>query len=106
MTRRILYALSLGVALSLSGPAGNGAAPAAAQTCLSQNQVLSAVQSGQAVSLANFLGAISAATGGGQVLASPMLCDFGGQLVYVVNVLSGGQVTRLNVNALTGAISY
>jgi uncharacterized membrane protein YkoI len=58
------------------------------------------------VSLDNFLGAISATTGGGQVLSSPMLCDFGGQLMYVVNVLSGGQVTRLRVNAQTGAISY
>jgi len=106
MIRKILSTLSLAVALSLSGPAGHGAAPAAAQSCLSQSQVLAAVQSGQAVSLANFLGAISAATGGGQVLSSPMLCDFGGQLMYVVNVLSGGQVTRLHVNAQTGAISY
>ena len=106
MTRKILTILSLGMALNLTRPAGHGAAPAAAQACLSQGEVQAAVQSGQAVSLATFLGAINAATGGGEVLSSPMLCNVGGQLVYVVNVLSGGKVTRLNVNAQTGAIGY
>jgi hypothetical protein len=106
MIHKILTTFCLGMALSLTGPAGHGAPPAAAQSCLSQGEVQAAVQSGQAVSLANFLGTIKAATGGGEVLSSPMLCNVGGQLVYVVNVLSGGQVTRLHVNAQTGAISY
>jgi hypothetical protein len=103
MIRRILLTLPLAVALSLAGPAGQGAAPAAAQACLSQNEVRAAVDSGRAIPLSSVLGQLRAT---GEVLSSPMLCDFSGQLMYVVNVLANGQVTRVYVNAANGAISY
>ena len=105
MIRRTLTALSFGAALCLSGLAGLGAGPAVAQSCLSQDQVRAAVESGQAIPLSNVLGPIRA-TVDGEILSSPMLCDYGGRLVYVLNVLSNGQVTRLNVDAQTGSISY
>jgi hypothetical protein len=105
MIRRILFTLSLGVALSLGGPAGHGAAPAAAQACLSQNDVRAAVESGRAIPLSSVLGQIRASVGG-EILSSPMLCDFGGQLMYVINVLSAGNIVRVQVSAANGAISY
>jgi hypothetical protein len=103
MIRRILLTLPVAVALSLAGPTGQGAAPAAAQACLSQNEVRAAVDSGRAIPLSSVLGQLRAT---GEVLSSPMLCDFSGQLMYVVNVLANGQVTRVYVNAANGAISY
>lgn len=105
MIRKTLTALSLAAALCLSGPAGIGAGPAAAQSCLSQDQVRLAVESGRAIPLSSVLGQIRAQVGG-EILSSPMLCDYGGRLVYVLNVLANGQVTRLNVDAQTGAISF
>jgi uncharacterized membrane protein YkoI len=104
MIRRIATSLSLAAALFLSVaavPPGG----AEAQSCLSQDQVRAAVDSGQAIPLSDVLGQIRAQVGG-EILSSPMLCDYGGRLVYVLNVLSDGQVTRLNVDAQTGAISY
>ena len=42
---------------------------------------------------------------GGEILPPPQLCNVGGQLVYLVNVLDrDGQVTRLTVDAASGAI--
>lgn len=104
MIRKTLSALSLAAALSLGGPAGIGAGPVAAQACLSQGDARAAVESGRAISLSSLLSQIRA-TVGGEVLSST-LCDYGGRLIYMVNVLSGGQVTRLTVDAQTGAISY
>ncbi len=105
MIRRTLSALALVAALNVAGPVGIGAGPAAAQACLSQGDARAAVESGRAIPLSSVLGQIRA-TVGGEILSSPALCDFGGRLVYLVNVLSGGQVTRLSVDAQTGAISY
>ena len=106
MTRRILTALSLAAALTLTGFTGSGVVPAAAQSCLSQDEVRSAVESGQAIALSSVLGQIRS-TVGGEILSSPALCNMGGRLVYAVNVLSSnGEVMRLHVDAQTGAISY
>jgi uncharacterized membrane protein YkoI len=105
MIRRIATSLSLAAALFLNVAAVQVGAPARAQSCLSQDQVRAAVDSGAAISLSDVVGQIRAQVGG-EILSSPMLCDYGGRLVYVVNVLSDGQVTRLNVDAQTGAISY
>jgi uncharacterized membrane protein YkoI len=102
--RTALTALSLATAVLLAGPEVIGASPASAQACLSQSDVRAAVDSGRAIPLSSVLGQIRA-TVGGEVLSSS-LCDYGGQLVYLVNVLSGGQVTRLTVDAQSGAISY
>ena len=95
-------------ALLLAAALGFGAAapvPALADGCLSQSEVRAAVQSGQAIPLSSVIGQIRA-TVSGEILSSPMLCDYGGRLVYLVNVLAGGQVTRLQVDAQTGSISY
>ena len=76
------------------------AVPAAANGCLSQGEARQAVQSGQAVSLSRLRGNIP-----GEVL-SAQLCRAGGGLVYVVSVLGeGGQVRRLTVDAVSGAVS-
>ena len=105
MIRGTLSALLLAAALVTGGPAAVGTSPAAAQGCLSQGEVRVAVQNGQAIPLSSVLGQIRA-TVNGEILSSPMLCDLNGRLIYLVNVLSGGQVTRLQVDAQTGAISY
>jgi uncharacterized membrane protein YkoI len=102
MIRRILTVLAVTAALGLGAAVS---APALAEGCLSQSEVRAAVASGQAVPLSSVIGQIRA-TVGGEILSSPMLCDYGGHLVYLVNVLSGGQVTRLQVDAQTGTISY
>ena len=76
------------------------ALPAGADGCLSQGEARQAVQSGQAVSLSRLRGGIP-----GEVL-SAQLCRSGGALVYVVSVLGdGGQVRRLTVDAMSGAVS-
>jgi uncharacterized membrane protein YkoI len=61
-----------------------------------------AVQGGQAIPLSSVLGQIRAT---GQVLSTPQLCNMGGRLVYLVNVLVNGQVTHLQVDAQSGSIS-
>ena len=44
-------------------------------------------------------------TTGGEIVPPPKLCKQGGQLVYVVNVLSpDGQVTKVTVDAASGSI--
>ncbi|MBN8998414.1 MAG: PepSY domain-containing protein [Rhizobiales bacterium] len=59
------------------------AVPAAANGCLSQGEARQAVQ-----------------------VLSAQLCRAGGGLVYVVSVLGeGGQVRRLTVDAVSGAVS-
>lgn len=105
MFARTLTLLSLWAAVLVAGPALVAAPPAMAQSCLSQSQVREAVDNGLAIPLSNVIGQIRA-TVGGEILSSPALCDYGGRLVYVLNVLSNGQVTRLTVDAQTGAISY
>jgi len=102
MTRRILTAFLFATALAFGTAAGSSAASAAG--CLSQGEARAAVLSGQALELSYFLGQIRAAAPG-NIIGSE-LCDRGGGLVYRVRVLSGGQVTRLTVDAQTGAISY
>ena len=104
MIRRILLTLPLAVALSLAGPTGQGAAPAAAQACLSDNEARAVVSSGQASPFQNFYGAVTAQAG--DVQGIPDLCNLGGQWVYKVKVLAGGKVTTVYVNAANGAINY
>ncbi|MCP4381845.1 MAG: PepSY domain-containing protein [Hyphomicrobiales bacterium] len=72
--------------------------------CLSSRDARAAVQSGQALPLSKMLGRIRS-TAGGEILPPPKLCDRGGRLVYMVNVLSpGGQVKKLTVDASNGSI--
>jgi len=80
-----------GIFLTLSG--------AAMADCLSGEQARSAVDSGQALPIANFAGGL-----GGEVVKVQM-CRQGSQLVYVVGVLqSNGQVIRRVVDARSGQV--
>ena len=105
MIRNAVSALALAAALSLGGPVGLGTAPAQAQACLSQSDTRAAVESGQVIALSSVLGQIRDSVGG-DILSSPSLCNLGGRLVYLVNVLVDGQVMRLQIDAQTGAIGY
>jgi hypothetical protein len=101
MARRVLLAATLWIALFLTSGAPGVSSPVAAN-CLSAGQVRAAVQGGQAIPLSSVLGQIRAT---GQVLSSPQLCNMGGRLVYLVNVLVDGRVTHLQVDAQSGSIS-
>lgn len=97
--------MSLLLSVSLAGTPSFGTVSAAlAAGCLSAAQARAAAQNGQIVPLSRVLSSIRSA-GRGEILPPPQLCDSGGQFVYVVNVLSrDGQVTRLTVDAASGAI--
>jgi uncharacterized membrane protein YkoI len=91
-------ALSLGILAAVSG------SHVFAQGCLSSRDARAAAQAGQVLPLSRMLKQIRSAAGG-EILPPPQLCDSGGRLVYFVNVLtSGGQVTRLTVDAASGRI--
>ena len=98
MSSRIVAGLLVAAALAVAG------SPVAhAGGCLSDSQARQAVASGQALSLASFLGALAVKTGGGQP-AGARLCDGGGRLVWIVVVLTGGGQQTVTIDALTGAI--
>ena len=78
--------------------------PRVAPGCLSPGDARAALLSGQVVALSSVLGQIEASVGG-QIVSTPLLCDMGGHLVYFVDVLTGGSITHLQVDARTGAIS-
>jgi hypothetical protein len=98
MLRRIVAGLIVAAVLTA---AGGPAAEAAG--CLNDGQARQAVASGQALSLSAFLGAIAAATGGGQP-AGARLCDGGGRLVWIVVVLTGGGQQTITIDAISGAM--
>lgn len=94
MSKPLIRTVAAVVVLLLSG------LPSLADGCLSQGEARQAVQSGQAVTFSQLRGGIP-----GEVL-SAQLCNSGGRLVYLVNVLvDGGQVKRLRVDAQSGAVS-
>ena len=101
MLREALSVLSLGFALGLTGPDD----PAAAASCYSAGEVRAAVQQGQVIQLSSVLNQIRAAVPG-EIVTQPMLCDVGGRLVYLVDVLYGGTVTHVQIDAQTGGINY
>jgi uncharacterized membrane protein YkoI len=103
MVRRSLPSWFLGLLLGASGLLVPGS-PAVAADCLSSSEARSAAAAGQVVPLSQILGEIRAAARG-DILPTPELCKAGGRFVYLVKVLSpGGQVTRLTVDAASGAI--
>jgi len=78
--------------------------PATAQECLSAGEARTAVAQGQVAPLSQILDAIKQAAPG-QILPSPSLCPSGDRYVYRVNVLTAGnRVTRLTLDAASGAI--
>ena len=106
MFRKSLRTLALGLALLLAGPAGLGAIPAAADSCLSAAETRAAVASGQAVPLSSVLRSIRAAVPGD--IVRQQLCELGGRLVYLVDVYSsaGANTTHVQIDAQTGSINY
>lgn len=102
MVKTTLLTLMLGMTLLLTDATGpDGSARAAG--CLSSSEARAAVQSGKALALSQLLGGIRSAAGG-EIVPPPQLCDQGGRLVYIVNVLSGGKVKKLTVDARSGSI--
>ena len=91
------------VAIALAA-AAVASSPAAAQSCYSTQQARAAVQSGQILPLSSLIGQIQAVAPG-QIVSS-QLCMVGGQYIYLVSVLVGGQVQQLQVNATSGAVGY
>jgi hypothetical protein len=80
------------------------AAPAMADECYSAGQTRQMVQQGQAVPLSGVLGQIKAI---GQIVSSDaLLCNVGGRLVYLIDVLKGGNVIHVQVDAQSGQITY
>ena len=83
--------------------AGAAVDPAHAQSCFSANEARAAGSG--IVPLSSVLNKIRAATGG-EILANPQLCNIGGRLVYLINVLVGGRVRQVQVDGTSGTISY
>ena len=105
MSRPALFVATLGLVLGLVGPARIGPVPALAAGCYSQGQVRQAVQAGQAIQLSSVLAQIRAAVPG-QIVTEPLLCDMGGRLIYLVDVLHDGVLTHVQIDAQTGGITY
>ncbi len=105
MSRGAAFVAVLGLLLALGWPAAVDVRPAEAASCMSQGQARAAVQSGQAIQLSGVLAQIRAAVPG-QIVSEPLLCDTGGRLVYMVDVLNQGVVTHVQIDAHTGSISY
>jgi hypothetical protein len=102
MVRAFLRALVVGTSL-LWGAGSLAPTAAAAQGCLSAGDIRAAVAKGEATPLSGIISQIEAATGG-QVQSFPQLCNVGGRLVYIVNVLTGGKLKRIQVDAQSGSI--
>jgi hypothetical protein len=80
------------------------ATPAMADQCYSAGQTRQMVQEGQAMALSGLLGQIKAI---GQIVSSDaMLCNVGGRLVYLIDVLKDGQVIHVQVDAASGQVTY
>jgi hypothetical protein len=85
----------IAVALAL-GLAGTGVANA--QACLDNRQIQEAVASGQIMSLADVLA--SAGIDGSSEILNVQVCDQGGQLVYVIGLLTpSGEAQNLVLSA-------
>jgi uncharacterized membrane protein YkoI len=105
MVRRMISAVVLSLALASFAPSGVAGAAAYAQDCLSTSDARTAAQNGQIVPIYRLQSEILSAAGGGQIVSIPQLCNFGGHLVYIVNVLTAqGVVKHLTVDASSGSI--
>jgi uncharacterized membrane protein YkoI len=98
MLKRIAAGLIMAAALAVAG------SPAAQAGCLSDSQTRQAIASGQAVSPQGAVGVAVAAAGGGQALAVRLCDGGGGRMVWIVQVLNGGDQKRVTVDAQSGAV--
>ena len=103
MRRSPIPTLLLGVFLAVAALASPG--PAAAQGCYGPQEIRSAINNGQIISLRNAVGPVLNQLGG-SVVSRPTLCQEGGRLVYRFTVLSGGRTIPVAVDARTGAANY
>lgn len=81
-----LKTIALLAGILAAGFAMTGAAQAQAQACLDKYQIQEAVSSGQIMSLDAVLA--SAGVDASAEILSVQVCDEGGQLVYIIGVLS------------------
>ena len=90
---KILAPITVALALGL---AGTGVA--SAQACWDNRQIQEAVASGQIMSLADVLA--SAGIDGSSEILNVQVCDQGGQLVYVIGLLTpSGEAQNLVLSA-------
>ncbi|HVY20487.1 MAG TPA: PepSY domain-containing protein [Bauldia sp.] len=95
MFRSLALALPLIAALDV---------PAMADQCYSPAEARAMVQQGQAQPLSSVLRQIRAI---GQIVSTDaMLCDVGGRLVYLIDVIQNGNVIHVQVDATSGQITY
>ncbi len=97
--------LILSLMLIASAPFGFGGGNAYAENCLSIGDARAAAAKGEIVPIGRAQAQILSAAGGGQIVGIPKLCNIGGQLVYIVSVLTPqGVVKRVTVSASDGNI--
>jgi uncharacterized membrane protein YkoI len=99
MARARLYPIAL-VVLAAARPAAAADPPA----CLTQEQRRAAVATHRAIPLAHAVHDVRSRAAGADVVGA-RLCYRGGQLVYLLTVLTrDGKVIRASVNAASGAL--
>lgn len=90
---KLLAPVAVALALALSGTG-----LASAQACWDNRQIQDAVASGQIMSLADVLA--SAGIDGSAEILNVQVCDQGGQLVYIIGLLTpSGEAQNLVLNA-------
>ena len=90
---RTIFAILVALAIGFAGTSG-----ASAQACLDNRQVQEAVASGQIMSLADVL--TMAGIDSSTEVLSVQVCDDGGQLVYIIGVLTpSGEAQNLVLSA-------
>lgn len=94
MSRIAAHALALALTACCTLPA--------AAACYGPLQIRQMVVQGQVIPLSSVLPQINAV---GQPISLPRLCDDGGSLAYEVDVVHGGSVVHLRVDAHSGAVS-
>ena len=99
MGRIAAFAIVTALAAAVHGGSGG---PVFADSCYGGQQIRQMVQQGQIIALSSVIGQINAI---GQPVSSPELCGSGDAMYYQVDVVKGGAVVHLRVDARSGAIS-
>lgn len=96
-TSRPAASIALATALAIALAAAS-TGPASAQACLDNRQIQAAVSSGEIASLDQVLA--MAGIDGSYSILSVQVCERGGQLVYVIGVLSpSGEARNVELSA-------
>jgi hypothetical protein len=108
MTAMSLYCSLCRFALAVALLAFAPSVPVSAQTypadsCLPRREAIAAVASGRAIPLRHIRGTAEQAARGEMINAE--LCSRGGQMVYVITILSStGKVVYVSLNATNGQV--